>query len=263
MTLVARHCRLIAADIGYAAFLLLMPLLLAVLALAVPGDAGLGRPNAAEPAEPTQMLVLLFVGAAFTGGACGAREIVSERAIFLRERAAGLRPLAYAMGKILVFGFVAAVQAALLVGGAVLAKPGPTSAVVLGDPVLELGVAVWLTAFASCAMTLFASAVVRSAEQVMPVLVVVVMAQLVLCGGMIPVTGRPVLDELSWLAPARWGYASGASTVDVLSNVPGVPDDALWRHSAQWWVLSAVVLVLLVCVFAALLVRRLARLRSA
>ena len=209
------------------------------------------------------MLVLLFVGAAFTGGACGAREIVAERAIFLRERAAGLRPKAYAAGKVLVFGVVAAVQSALLVGGAVLAKPGPTGAVVFGGfPVLELGIALWLTAFASCAMALYASALVRSAEQVMPMLVVVVMAQLVLCGGMIPVTGRPVLDQLSWLTPSRWGYAAGASTVDVLAIVPGVPDDALWRHSAPWWGLSAAALVALALVFVLLLVRRLTRLRA-
>jgi ABC transport system ATP-binding/permease protein len=263
MTLVARHSRLIAADVGYAAFLLVMPLVLAGLALAVPGTAGLGPPGAADPAEPTQMLVLLFVGAAFTGGACGAREIVAERAIFLRERAAGLHPRAYAAGKVLVFGAVAAVQSALLIGGAVLAKPGPTGAAVLtGHPVLELGVALWLTAFASCAMALYASAVVRSAEQVMPVLVVVVMAQLVLCGGMIPVTGRPVLDQLSWLTPSRWGYAAGASTTDVLAIVPGVPDDDLWRHSAPWWGLSATALVVLALVFVLLLVRRLTRLRA-
>ncbi|MEO6087090.1 MAG: ATP-binding cassette domain-containing protein [Umezawaea sp.] len=262
LTLVARHCLLIAADPGYAAFLLLMPLVLAGLALAVPGTAGLGTSGAADPAEPTQMLVLLFVGAAFTGGACGAREIVAERAIFLRERAAGLSPRAYAASKVVVFGAVAAVQSALLVGGAVQAKPGPAAAVVLGGhPVLELGIALWLTAFASCAMALYASALVRSAEQVMPVLVVVVMAQLVLCGGMIPVTGRPVLDQLSWLTPSRWGYAAGASTVDVLAIVPGVPDDALWRHSASWWALSAGALVLLALVFVLLLSRRLTRLR--
>lgn len=262
LTLAARHCRLIGADPGYAAFLLLMPLVLAALALAVPGDAGLGPPDPASPSEATQILVLLFVGAAFTGGACAAREIVSERAIFLRERAAGLYPRAYAAAKTMVLGAVAAAQAALLVGGTVLAKPGPVDAVLLGHPVLELAVAVWLTAVASCTMTLFASALVRSAEQVMPILVVMVMAQLVLCGGMIPVTGRPVLGELSWIAPARWGYAAGASTVDVASIVPGVPHDVLWLHSGTWWTVSASALVLLTSVSVLALVRRLAHLRT-
>ncbi|GLZ29146.1 hypothetical protein Lesp02_13360 [Lentzea sp. NBRC 105346] len=261
-TLMSRHCRLIAADFAYAAFLVVMPLVLAGLALAVPGSGGLGPPNPADPTEPTQMLVLMYVGAAFTGGACGAREIVSERAIFLRERAAGLHARAYAMGKVLVFGLIAVIQAVLLVGGTVLVKPGPTDAVLLGHQTLELVVAVWLTTFASCALSLLMSALVRSSEQVMPVLVVLVMAQLVLCGGMIPVTGRPVLEQLSWLAPARWGYAAGASTVDIRTVVPGVPDDSLWRHEAPWWLLSATTLASLTLTFALLLVRRLGRLRA-
>jgi ABC-type multidrug transport system permease subunit len=206
-------------------------------------------------------LVLLFVGAAFVGGACGAREIVAERSIFLRERAAGLSPRAYAAAKVAVFGVVTAVQSVLLVVGTLSVKPGPAGAVLLGSPVLELAVAVWCTAFASCVFALLMSALVRSAEQVMPVLVVVVMAQLVLCGGMIPVTGRPVLEQLSWLAPARWGYAAGASTSDVLATVPGVPDDPLWRHEPQWWSVAIALTVLPAAVHLTLLVRRLTRLR--
>ncbi|MDX3661494.1 ATP-binding cassette domain-containing protein [Streptomyces sp. ID05-26A] len=261
-TLVSRHTRLILADPGYAAFLLLIPLSLAGLALAVPGDAGLGPPGAADPTEPTQMLVLLFVGAEFTGGACGAREIVAERAIFLRERAAGLRPRAYGLSKLMLFGVIVAVQAVLLVAGTLAVKPGPADAVLLGHQAVELVVAVWLTAFATCALSLVVSAWVKSSEQVMPLLVVLVMAQLVLCGGMIPVTDRPVLEQLSWLAPARWGYAAGASTVDVRSHVPGVPAEPLWRHEPLWWLLSAGILVAMTVPLAVLLVRRVSRLRA-
>ena len=64
------------------------------------------------------------------------------------------------------------------------------------------------------------SSLVRSSEQIMPMFVVAVMAQLVLCGGMVPVTGRLGLDQLSWLMPARWGYAAAASTVDLRHLVP-------------------------------------------
>ena len=81
----------------------------------------------------------------------------------------------------------------------------------------------------------------RSTEQTTPVLVVTVMAQLVLCGGMIPVAGRPVLAQLSWLAPARWGYAAGASTVDL----PQIgPPDRLWTHDWPWWLGSVAALLL-------------------
>ena len=82
------------------------------------------------------------------------------------------------------------------------------------------------------------SALARSTEQIMPLLVVAIMSQLVFSGGMIPVTGRLVLDQLSWFTPARWGFAASASTVDLIKLVPGplTPKDAHWKHTASaWW----------------------------
>jgi hypothetical protein len=78
---------------------------------------------------------------------------------------------------------------------------------------------------------------VRSSEQIMPLFVVAVMAQLVLCGGMVPVTGRLGLDQLSWLMPARWGYAAASSTVDVRHLVPAslLPQDRFWEHTRKIW----------------------------
>ena len=42
------------------------------------------------------------------------------------------------------------------------------------------------------------------------------MAQLVFSGGMIPVTARPILDQMSRATAARWGFAASSST----SNLP-------------------------------------------
>jgi hypothetical protein len=74
----------------------------------------------------------------------------------------------------------------------------------------------------------------------MPLFVVSVMAQLVLCGGMVPVTGRLGLDQLSVLMPARWGYAAAASTIDLRTLVPGaeVPRDRFWEHTSKIWLLD-------------------------
>jgi hypothetical protein len=260
-TLIARHIRLITADPGYAAFLLVVPLALAALALAVPGHGGLRTMTATAPDEAGQLLVLLFVGGAFMGGAATAREIVAERAIFLRERAAGLRPRAYTAAKICVFGAVCAVQTALLLGMVLTLRPGPKSAVLLGSPHLEIGIALWCTAFCSALLGLLCSALVRTSEQVMPVLVVLVMAQLVLCGGMIPVTGRPGVAELSWFAPARWGYAAGAATIDLRHLDPRTPGDALWTHSWRTWLLAVGVLAGWSIVAGTLLTVRLTRFR--
>ena len=70
---------------------------------------------------------------------------------------------------------------------------------------------------ASAMLGLVISSLVRSSEQIMPLFVVAVMAQLVLCGGMVPDTGRLGLDQLSFAMPARWGYAAAASTVSALA----------------------------------------------
>ncbi|WP_394621369.1 ATP-binding cassette domain-containing protein [Lentzea sp. JNUCC 0626] len=261
-TLVSRHFRLITADPAYALFLLLLPVALGLLALVVPGTGGLGPPDAEQPHEAGQILVLLFVGAAFAGGAGAAREVVAERAILLRERAAGLAPRAYTLSKAVVFGIVSAVQATVLVAVAVRVKPGPADAVALDNAVVELGLALWCTAFASAGIALFASAVVRSGEQVMPVLVVTVMLQLVLCGGMIPVTERPVLEQLSWAAPSRWGYAAGASVVDLTERAPGSTKDSLWEHEPESWSIAVSALLGLTLLPLCGLGRRVRRLRQ-
>jgi hypothetical protein len=91
------------------------------------------------------------------------------------------------------------------------------------------------------------SAVVRSTEQIMPLFVVSVMAQLVLCGGMVPVTDRMLLDQLSWVTPARWGYAAASSTVDVRHLVPGtlVSQDRWWQHNSGAWLFDMAMLAAL------------------
>jgi hypothetical protein len=61
------------------------------------------------------------------------------------------------------------------------------------------------------------------------------MAQLVLSGGLVPIVGRAVLEQLSWFLPARWGFASAASTVDLLAIEPTRREDALWTHDAGTW----------------------------
>jgi len=85
---------------------------------------------------------------------------------------------------------------------------------------------------------------VRSNEQIMPLLVLSLMLQLVLAGGLIPVTGRIFLDQLSWLVPARWGYAASAATVNVDALVPGtlVPHDSHWQHTRGAWLFDMAML---------------------
>ncbi|WP_166356180.1 ATP-binding cassette domain-containing protein [Phytoactinopolyspora limicola] len=255
-TLAARHCRLIVADRPYAAFLAVLPVMLALLAFAVPGGQGLRTPAIDAPTEPTQLLVVLIVGASFMGAAVSAREVIGERAILAREQMAGLAPWAYVGAKFTVFFAVCCVQALLLVGTVSIVKAMPASGVTVLPGAVEITMAVALTAYASCLLALWLSSMVKSAEQVMPILVITVMAQLVLCGGLIPVTGRAVLSVISWLAPSRWGYAASAATSDLRTLVPDGPQDPLWSHAPGWWLLSLAVLLVMASGFAVLTHRR-------
>jgi ABC transport system ATP-binding/permease protein len=75
-----------------------------------------------------------------------------------------------------------------------------------------------------------------------------IILQLVLAGGMIPVTGRAGLNQLSWVTPARWGYAAGASSIDFpnLVKVKQIPtNDPLWQHSKHIYVFDMAMLALL------------------
>ena len=240
-TIVRRQARLIVSDRGYFLFLALLPFIMGILSLAVPGDVGFGVPDPMgdAPNEPGQILVLLNVGAIFMGTALTIRDLIGERAIFRREQAVGLSTTAYLLAKVCVYTVFALAQAAIVTAIVVWGKGSPTQgAVALGNPALELFVTIAATCVASANLGLLLSALARTNEQIMPLLVVAIMSQLVFSGGMIPVTDRLVLDQLSWFTPARWGFAASASTVDLVNLVPGplTPKDRWWEHTASsWW----------------------------
>ena len=263
LTLARRHLRLLWADRGYSAFLGLVPVVLALLALVVPGGQGLSLPSIGSPSEPSQLLVILITGAVFMGAAASSREVVGERVIAVRELSSGLSATAYTAAKMLVFAAICAVQAAILVVTFSLFLSLPDGGMLLGTSLgagLELTAAIGATAFASCMVSLWLSAVIRSSEQVMPILVVMVMGQLVLSGGLFSVTDRAGLAALAALAPSRWGYAASAISMDLRDLVPHGPQDPLWTASVGNWLLAMIVLVIMAAAFGALARRQVGRL---
>jgi ABC transport system ATP-binding/permease protein len=255
--LARRQLRLIGADRGYAGFLLVLPMVLALLTFAIPDETGLGRPTSRGSTEAMRLLVVLVVGAAFMGMAATVRDLVAERRIFRHERAAGLMPDAYLAAKIAVFCGVVVVQTLILLRLVYWFRAGPEDGVLLGTGKVEVGVALAATAIVSALLGLLISSLVSTPEQTMPPLVVAIMAQLVLCGGLIEVTGQAVVSQLSWLVPARWGYAATASTVNVTELVPNAPDDVLWSHNPAAWLGAMLALVVLGTGYAWLARRRL------
>lgn len=261
LTLARRQIRLIFADRGYTAFLVLLPFVLGALSLVVPGKVGLGVATTASgaPNEPTQLLILANISAVFMGTALTIRDLVGERIIFRREQSVGLSSGAYLVSKILVYSGFAALQTAIVTAIVVYGKGGPTqAAIALGNPIYDLYATLALTAIVSAIFGLLWSSFARSNEQILPMLVVVIMLSIVFSGGLIPVTARIGLEQASWFLPARWGFAASASTIDLLKVAPLITvDDPLWRHALPWWALDMGVLLLLGIVAAILVKRRL------
>lgn len=272
-TIARRQIRLVISDRGYFAFLMLLPFIMGILSLSVPGDVGFGVPKTAleggeAPNEPGQILVMLNVGAIFMGTALTIRALIGERAIFRREQAVGLSTSAYLLAKVVVFTAFAIVQAAIVTTIAIIGKgwgPGAVeSGAVVGNRSIELFLDIAVTCVAAAMVGLALSALAKSAEQIMPLLVVAIMSQLVFSGGMIPVTDRLVLDQMSWFTPARWGFAASASTVDLIRLVPGplTPQDRHWEHTSGTWLFDMGMLALISVGYLAL-VRWRIRLKSA
>ncbi|MGH3562769.1 MAG: ABC transporter permease, partial [Mycobacterium sp.] len=254
-TIARRQVRLVVSDRGYSVFLAVLPFLIGALSLTVEGKTGFGiaDPRGSAPTEPGNLMVLLNLGAVFMGTALTIRDLVGERPIFQREQAVGLSTMAYLLAKSAVFCLFATAQAGIATLITILGKGAPTQgAVFFGKGHIAASFELFLTVAATCVASamigLALSALARSTEQIMPLLVVSIMSQFVLAGGLIPVTGRLGLDQLSWLMPARWGYAASASTVDISKLMPGnpeIPDDSHWKHTHGAWLLDMGMLAVL------------------
>ncbi|MBO0865835.1 MAG: ATP-binding cassette domain-containing protein, partial [Mycobacterium sp.] len=251
-TIARRQVRLVVSDRGYTVFLAILPFLIGALSLAVQGPKpGLGPadPLGPAPTQPQYIMVLLNIGAVFMGTALTIRDLIGERPIFRREQAVGLSTTAYLLAKAAVFFVFATVEAAIATSIVRMGKGAPTAhPPFFGSATFSLFLTVAATTIASAMLGMLLSALAQSNEQIMPLLVVSIMSQLVLSGGMIPVTGRLGLDQISWLTPGRWGYAAGASSIDFpsLVKVKQIPThDALWQHSKHIYLFDMFMLAFL------------------
>ena len=259
-----RYVALIAADRSFLIWLAALPIVLGALIRLSAGAAGLG--GSYNPKAQTTLLFLVMI-ASFTGGFSSVRELIKERPMYLRERTAGLSAGAYLLSKVAVLGFITAVQAVVLVlvGVAWARMPIQGGAFLRPMPLVELMLGVVVLAIASMTLGLAVSALVSSSDKTMTVLVMLSIGQVMLSGAVAGLLMRGI-RQLSYLAPARWGFAAAASTVDLnkigslppTPQVPGNPaltvpaspqSDWLWIHKPQIWLLAIAMEILLAAVF--------------
>ncbi|WP_375487964.1 ATP-binding cassette domain-containing protein, partial [uncultured Jatrophihabitans sp.] len=265
-TLSRRYLKVIASDKAFVGLTMITPLVLALFAHAVPGSSGLSALDALKHKthSPVQLLLVLIIGGCLSGSAGAVREIVKERPIFSRERAIGLAWGPYLASKVVVLGVVSAVQAIVLGVFGLLTDPGPDDALLGSSGKLDMVIVLIFVTFSSMTLGLLLSTVVTNADRTMPLLVLIIMAQLLLSGGLFPVRGRAVLEQLSWLSPARWGYAAGASVSQITPS--GGQDDPLWHHTGHTFAADLIMCVVLSAIYlvvTSLFLRRVGQVKAA
>jgi ABC transport system ATP-binding/permease protein len=267
-TMCRRYLAVIASDRVYLAVLAATPLLLGLLIRVVPAPRGLIS-DKSQGAE--SLLLVIAVGACFTGAANAVRELVKERSIYARERAAGLSAGAYLLSKLVILGVFSAVQAVILLAVGLAGRPLPRTGALLSHlPLVELLLAVAGLSVASMTLGLLISAIVNTSDKTLPLLVVAVMFEVILSGGIFPLHGKVGIEQLAWLSPSRWGYAATASTTNLnrlilvsTAGTGGSATDPLWNHTARTWLTDMLAMLPLAVAFAALTWWRLVRMGPA
>ncbi len=152
--------------------------------------------------DHTAAMFFVVVSAVWFGTSNSAREIVTERAIYLRERMVNLSLLNYVFSKYIILSLVCVLQCTILLGIVFFAL-GFNGGIVAF--LLEL-VVIIAVAMNATALGLLLSTVVTSAEAAMSLTPIALIPQVVLGGLMVPMTTNPMLKPLMYVMPARWGF---------------------------------------------------------
>ncbi|KMS67140.1 ABC transporter ATPase [Streptomyces viridochromogenes] len=257
LTLVRRYVSVIASDKGFLALTVILPLVLGSVSLLIDSGKDLLvnteiNPNTGKPvANGTALTVLLIlaVGACFAGAANSVRELIKERVIYERERATGLSRSAYLMSKVFVLGLITVLQGLMVGVIGFSSRTIPDEGLILGSQILlELCIPIMALGFTAMMFGLIISALVKTAEKTMPLLVMFAIVQVVFTGCLFPLAGSIGVNELSYLMPSRWAVAAAGATLDFNQISPpakGDSNDPLWEHTVGAWSMDMVALVVL------------------
>ncbi|MFI6010794.1 FHA domain-containing protein [Streptomyces sp. NPDC051243] len=257
LTLVRRYVSVIASDKGFLALMVILPAVLGAVSLLIDADkdllvntevnpkTGLPVPNGTA----TTVLLILAVGACFAGAANSVRELIKERVIYERERATGLSRSAYLMSKVFVLGFITVLQGLMVGVIGFSSRVIPDEGLVLGElTLLELSLPIMALGFTSMMFGLIISALVKTAEKTMPLLVMFAIIQVVFTGCLFALNGSIGVNQFSYLMPSRWAVGAAGATLDFNRISPpakGESNDPLWEHTVGAWTMDMLALIAL------------------
>ena len=181
--------------------------------------------NRMQPTEDhTAAMFFVVVSAVWFGTSNSAREIVTERAIYMRERMVNLGLFNYVFSKFIILSMICVLQCTILLG---IVFFGLGFHGGIGAFALELAVMI-MVAINATALGLLLSTGVDSAEAAMSLTPIALIPQVVLGGLMVPMTTNPMLKPLMYIMPARWGF-EGSITHERLA----IATDPAWLINLQ------------------------------
>ncbi|MFF0278657.1 MULTISPECIES: ABC transporter ATP-binding protein/permease [unclassified Streptomyces] len=265
-TLIRRYVSVIASDVGFMALMVILPAVLGAVSVVIPADFGLGKPTPPSRfnGDAGTIMLILAVGMCFSGAANSVRELIKERVIYERERAVGLSRSAYLMSKVIVLGVITALQGVIICAIGFSTRALPEEGLLM-PPAVELCIQVIGLGLTSMMVGLVISALVKTAEKTMPLLVMFAIIQVVFTGILFQVYDSPGLEQFAWLMPSRWGIAGAGATLDLAHLMPPwdqknpANTDPLWEHTVGQWSLDLGIQLFMAavcCVAVARLLRR-------
>ena len=147
-------------------------------------------------------IFFVVVAAVWFGTSNAAREIVSERAIYMRERMVNLGLFNYVFSKFVLLSLFCVVQCAILLAIVFFSLGYSGGIVAFGISLATLTI----TAMNSVAIGLLLSTLVGSGEAAMALTPIALIPQVVLGGLMVPMTTNSLLQWPMYAMPARWGF---------------------------------------------------------
>ncbi|HXK16642.1 MAG TPA: ATP-binding cassette domain-containing protein, partial [Polyangiaceae bacterium] len=243
--LFGRYCKVKFRDVGGTAIMLLQAPIIGVLLAAVFGGQRDGIPfwclgalqelskkgggtgdgindtlrNMQATPDHAGAIFFCVVSAVWFGTSNAAREVVSERAIYMRERMVNLKLFNYIFSKFVLLSMFCIVQCTILLAIVFFALGFNGGIQAFGISLFTL----IITAMNSVAIGLLLSTLVTSAEAAMALTPIALIPQVVLGGLMVPMTTNPLLRWPMYLMPARWGFQGVVAQERI-----AISDDAAW-----------------------------------
>ena len=160
-----------------------------------------GGDNAVQYEEtPSILLFILIISAIWFGVINSVREIVSEKAIYERERLLGLKLISYIFSKFLILSILSFIQVVVLV---LIVN----SFVPLTLDIIEAILIIFITSLSGLAIGLLVSTISKTSALALTIVPIVLLPMIMFAGGMLPIKDLSISSyTISSIMPTRWTF---------------------------------------------------------